>query len=63
VLYAAGAYCGTVEDLVSLGVGSRITIRLGEAHIRVCENRLHCARGTRCRLDIDPEAIQVWPRE
>jgi ABC-type Fe3+/spermidine/putrescine transport system ATPase subunit/ABC-type sulfate transport system permease component len=59
---AAGPYCGIIEDLVPLGMGSRITVRLGEARIRVRDNRLHRAGETCCRLDIDPDAIQVWPR-
>lgn len=61
-LSAAGPYRGIVESLVPLAIGSRITVRLGDAHIPVFANRPPCASGTRCRLDIDPAAIQVWPR-
>jgi hypothetical protein len=47
-LSGAGSYCGCIEGFVPLDLGSRITVRLGEAP---------------CRLDIDPGAIQVWPRD
>jgi molybdate transport system permease protein len=62
-LSAAGSYCGCIEGLVPLGLGSRITVRLGDSHIRLLSHRPHRLGEAPCRLDIDPGAIQVWPRD
>lgn len=58
----AGPYHGLVEAVLPAGIGSQIAIRLGEARVRVMGERAICSHGSRCRLAIDPHAIQIWPR-
>jgi len=62
-LHAAGAYRGCVEGVVRTGLGARITVRLGDSRIHIAESRPPCLEGASCRLDIDPDAVQVWSRE
>ncbi|HZU89503.1 MAG TPA: ATP-binding cassette domain-containing protein [Stellaceae bacterium] len=61
-LSVAGPYRGCIEGLVPLGLGSRITVRLGDSHIQLLTYRPHRLGEAPCRLDIDPCAVQVWPR-
>jgi ABC-type Fe3+/spermidine/putrescine transport system ATPase subunit/ABC-type sulfate transport system permease component len=60
---AAGAYRGFIETGIPLGMGRRLTVRLGDTSIQLVDNHPDCASGTPCRLSIDPHAIQVWPRD
>ncbi len=59
----AGPYDGWVEAALPVGTGSWIVIRLGEARLRVVGPRANCSGGSPCRLTIDADAIQVWPRD
>jgi ABC-type Fe3+/spermidine/putrescine transport system ATPase subunit/ABC-type sulfate transport system permease component len=61
-LHEGGAYQGCIEGLMPVGVGDQVTIRLGEARIKVPTNSRAFAVGAVCPLDIDPGAVQVWPR-
>jgi molybdate transport system ATP-binding protein/molybdate transport system permease protein len=61
-LAANGAYHGCVETLLSAGVGRHLRIRVGEALIKVLANGGDFSAGAACRLDIDPAAVQIWPR-
>ncbi|HTV89812.1 MAG TPA: ATP-binding cassette domain-containing protein [Stellaceae bacterium] len=61
-LSAAGAYGGCVEHQLAAGIGSQLTIRLGDARVRLTVNSTGHVNGAPCRLDIDPAAVQVWPR-
>ena len=58
----AGPYPGCIERVVPAGLGSHVMIGLGDAHIEFLESRPGCAAGRSCRLEIDPYAVQVWPR-
>ncbi len=57
----AGPYQGSVEGTTSVGIGYQVTVRLGEAMIRVFDGQTGLEPGSRCAVDIDPAAIQVWP--
>jgi ABC-type Fe3+/spermidine/putrescine transport system ATPase subunit/ABC-type sulfate transport system permease component len=59
---ASGSYPGRIESVVPAGIGSRMTVRLGDTRITVFDNRPDRVAGMPCRLDIDPCAVQVWPR-
>ena len=61
-LDAAGSYPGCIESLVPAGVGAQVTVRLGDARIKVLDSRPDGVAGMPCRLAIDPHAVQVWPR-
>ncbi len=56
-----GRYLGFVEGVTSTGIGRHITVRLGDARIRIFDGRLLAAPAAQYRFDIDPNAIQVWP--
>ncbi len=57
----AGAYPAEVESVALNGIDRQITVRLGEARIRLLDGRFAARRGAPCRVDIDPDAIQIWP--
>jgi ABC-type Fe3+/spermidine/putrescine transport system ATPase subunit/ABC-type sulfate transport system permease component len=57
-----GHYQGFIEGVDALGVGYRLIIRLGDAHIASLQSRSDWVNGSPCRLDIDPYAVRVWPR-
>jgi ABC-type Fe3+/spermidine/putrescine transport system ATPase subunit/ABC-type sulfate transport system permease component len=58
---AAGAYSGTVESTVTLGLDQRVIVRVGDARIAVIAAPRPLEPGTPCRLDIEPYSVQVWP--
>jgi ABC-type Fe3+/spermidine/putrescine transport system ATPase subunit/ABC-type sulfate transport system permease component len=62
-LDVGGPYHGGVESFVPAGVDSQITIRLGDARIRALGKHTNSISGSQCRLTIDPDAVQVWPRD
>jgi molybdate transport system permease protein len=57
----AGAYRGEVEAITSAGVGRHVTVRLGNARLRVFDGRTEAITATQLSFDIDPNSIQVWP--
>jgi molybdate transport system permease protein len=57
----SGRYQGAVESVTSMGIGRQVTIRLGNASVKVFDERMDASVGDLCRFDIDPYAIQVWP--
>ncbi len=61
-LAANGAYCGCVESLLAAGIGRYLVVRVGGSRIKVLANGDNFAVGAPCRLDIDPAAVQIWPR-
>lgn len=61
-LVADGPYCGQVESAAPLGAGFEACIRLGDARLLLSGSGAPPAGGQPCRLDIDPQAIQLWPR-
>lgn len=61
-LSAGGAYHGCIECMLSAGVGRHLSIRIGDVRIKLLANGDNYAAGARCRLDIDPAAVQIWPR-
>jgi ABC-type Fe3+/spermidine/putrescine transport system ATPase subunit/ABC-type sulfate transport system permease component len=56
-----GPYRGVVEDAASLGVGRQVTVVIGNARIRIFDERGKVSPGDTCRFDIDPHSVQVWP--
>ena len=59
-LQDAGRYEGTVERIVAAGLDLRLTVRLGDTHVRILADRGDWAPGRICRFDLDPRAVQVW---
>ena len=59
----SGAYRGTVCAVLEVGMEQRLTVRLGDAQIRIATGGRAWTPGEHCRFDIDPAAIQVWPLE
>jgi molybdate transport system permease protein len=57
-----GRYLGLVEGVASTGIGRHLTVRLGHARIRIFDGEATAAPAPQYRFDIDPNAIQVWPR-
>jgi ABC-type Fe3+/spermidine/putrescine transport system ATPase subunit len=57
----AGPYRGLVERIASMGVGRQMTVRLGDAHVRIFDGQSDPAPCEACAFDIDPNSIQVWP--
>ncbi|HEX4268507.1 MAG TPA: ATP-binding cassette domain-containing protein [Steroidobacteraceae bacterium] len=60
-LAAAGAYSGTVESTVTLGIDQRVIVRIGDARIAVIGVPGAPDPGSQCRIDIDARSVQVWP--
>lgn len=58
---ATGAYSGTVESAVTVGLDHRVNVRVGDARIAVIGAPSELGPGAPCRLDIEPRSIQVWP--
>jgi molybdate transport system permease protein len=56
-----GPYRGLVEGFASMGVGRQITVRLGDAHVRIFDGQSDPVPSETCAFDIDPNSIQVWP--
>jgi len=57
-----GAYQGRIENVVPMGLSRQVMLRLGDIRIRVLDEQTEITQDM-CRIDIDPYAIQVWPRE
>ena len=60
-LGVSGLYRGSVERVTAIGVERQVTVRLGNAIIKLADGGAAAAAGDLCRFDIDPDAIQVWP--
>jgi len=60
-LDASGLYRGAVERVTAIALERHISVRLGDATIKLADGGSAAAPGDLCRFDIDPEAIQVWP--
>jgi ABC-type Fe3+/spermidine/putrescine transport system ATPase subunit/ABC-type sulfate transport system permease component len=58
-----GRYRGCVESVIADGIGCRIMLRLGDARIEAFETHSDHACGSPCRLDIDPYAVRIWPKD
>jgi molybdate transport system permease protein len=58
---AGGAYSGTVESAVTLGIDQRVIVRIGDARIGVIAGGGGLEPVSSCRIDIDPHSVQVWP--
>jgi ABC-type sugar transport system ATPase subunit len=58
---ADGAYSGTVESTVTLGIDQRVIVRIGDARIGVVAGGGALEPGSSCRIDVDPHSVQVWP--
>jgi len=56
-----GPYRGLVEGVASMGVGRQMTVRLGDAHVRIFDGQSDSVPSEACAFDIDPNSIQVWP--
>jgi molybdate transport system permease protein len=59
-VHRGGRYEGTVEQVVAAGLDLRLTVRLGDTHVRILTDPGDWAPGRNCRFDLDPRAIQVW---
>jgi ABC-type Fe3+/spermidine/putrescine transport system ATPase subunit/ABC-type sulfate transport system permease component len=58
-----GRYPGCVEGIAKGGFGCRIALAVGDARIDIFETYSDRGCGAPCRLDIDPYAVRVWPRD
>lgn len=58
---AAGAYPGVVQSVTLSGIDRQVTVRLGDALIRLIDGHGSVRPGDPCRVDIDPDSIQIWP--
>ena len=56
-----GPYQGRVEAAASMGIGRQVTIRFGDASVRVFDGKTAGPLGEFCAFDIDPNSVQVWP--
>jgi ABC-type Fe3+/spermidine/putrescine transport system ATPase subunit/ABC-type sulfate transport system permease component len=61
-LVADGPYRGQVESVVPLGAGFEASVRLGDARLLLSGSGAPPACGQCYCLEIDPQAIQLWPR-
>ena len=60
---AEGMYRGRVESVVATGLVRQVTLRAGDAHVRIFDGHTDAPLGEVCRFDIDPQSVQVWPLE
>jgi hypothetical protein len=56
-------YCGRVECVTAMGLVQQVTVRVGDASVRIFDGRTDTVVDEVCRFDIDPDALQVWPLE
>jgi hypothetical protein len=56
-----GRYEATIENVVPILGGCEVSVRLGKALLRVLTDAGSVGQGDHCHVEIDPEAIQVWP--
>ena len=56
-----GPYRGQVESVAAMGVGRQVTIRVGDARVRIFDGRTDGPLDETCGFDIDPHSVQVWP--
>ncbi|MGH8148410.1 MAG: ATP-binding cassette domain-containing protein [Steroidobacteraceae bacterium] len=57
----AGTHPAVVQDVATVGIDRQVTLRLGDAEIKILDGHCAARRGDACRVDIDPDSIQVWP--
>jgi molybdate transport system permease protein len=55
-----GRYEGQVEHVFPAGVGSQIAIRFGDTLVHALAGYSELS-GCRCRFDIDPYSVRIWP--
>jgi ABC-type sugar transport system ATPase subunit len=60
---ANGFYQGAVEGVTDTGMERHITVRLGDARIRLVAGASAAPPHGPCRFDIDADAVQVWPSQ
>jgi ABC-type Fe3+/spermidine/putrescine transport system ATPase subunit/ABC-type sulfate transport system permease component len=60
-LSPTGPYQGQVDGVASMGVGRQITVRFGDARVRIFDGQTDAPLDAVCDFDIDPNSIQVWP--
>jgi ABC-type sugar transport system ATPase subunit/ABC-type sulfate transport system permease component len=58
---AGGAYPGTVDSTLTVGIDQRVIVRIGDARIGVVAGGGALEPGASCRIDVDPHSVQVWP--
>jgi ABC-type sugar transport system ATPase subunit/ABC-type sulfate transport system permease component len=58
---AGGAYSGTIDSTVTVGIDQRVIVRIGDARIGVVAGGGALEPGSSCRIDVDPHSVQVWP--
>ncbi len=56
-----GRYAAHVEDVSPFGWGSEISVRVGHARLRIAGGAFDTADTSGLRLNIDADAVQVWP--
>jgi ABC-type Fe3+/spermidine/putrescine transport system ATPase subunit/ABC-type sulfate transport system permease component len=59
-LCANGRYEATIESIATIGGARDVFVRLGGALLRILADPSWGIPANRCRLEIDPGAIQVW---
>jgi ABC-type Fe3+/spermidine/putrescine transport system ATPase subunit len=59
-LCANGRYEATIESIATIGGARDVFVRLGGALLRILADPSYGTPTNRCRLEIDPGAIQVW---
>jgi len=60
-LTPTGPYHGRVDSVASMGVGRQITVRLGDARVRIFDGQTDSSLDGECSFDIDPNSVQIWP--
>ena len=58
---ADGVHQGRVESVIAMGLVRQVTVRVGNASVRIFDGRAETAPGDVCSFDIDADALQVWP--
>ena len=62
-LVADGRYRGQVENVAPFGAGYEARVRLGGARLRALAGGEPPECGAVCGLEIDADAVQLWPKE
>ena len=58
---ATGTHPAVIEDVALVGIDTQLTLRVGDALLRLLDGRSSVRRGDSCRIDIDPDSLQIWP--
>jgi molybdate transport system ATP-binding protein/molybdate transport system permease protein len=57
----SGAHPAVIDEVALVGIDTQLTVRVGNARLRLLDGRGSARRGDSCRIDIDPDSLQIWP--